>query len=37
MTRFMYSLPARNWRVVVAVASLVLFALAGSANDPDPM
>lgn len=28
---------ALNWRVVIAVTSLLAFALAGSAADPTPM
>ena len=37
MSRIVYSVPVRHWRVVMAVASLVVFALAGSADDPPPM
>jgi hypothetical protein len=37
MSRLAHSLPVRHWRVVMMMASLVIFALAGSAGDPDPM
>jgi hypothetical protein len=37
MSRLACALPVRHWRVVLAVASLVMFALAGSADDPAPM
>ena len=37
MSRLVYALPVRHWRVVLVVASLVIFALAGSADDPMPM
>ena len=37
MTKLAYALPVRHWRVVLALASLVIFALAGSADDPSPM
>jgi hypothetical protein len=36
MHRIALSAPARHWRIVLAVASLLLFALAGSADDPMP-
>jgi len=32
----MFDKLAINWRVVLAVASLVLFAISGSASDPTP-
>ena len=37
MTRLAYALPVRHWRVAMAVLSLIVFALAGSADDPNPM
>ena len=37
MSRILYSLPVRHWRVAMAVVTLVIFALAGSADDPTPM
>ena len=37
MFRLACALPVRHWRVVMAAASLVIFALAGSADDPNPM
>jgi hypothetical protein len=37
MSRLVCALPVRHWRVVLALTSLVIFALAGSADDPMPM
>lgn len=37
MNKLLARVSTVNWRVAFAVASLVLFAVAGSAGDPDPM
>ena len=37
MTRLATAHPVRHWRLVMMVGTLVLFALAGSADDPMPM
>ena len=36
MNKLFSRIPAINWRVAVALTSLVMFALTGSANDPGP-
>ena len=36
MTKLTYKLANVNWRVVLAVTSLLAFAIAGSADDPTP-
>lgn len=36
MNKLTYRVSRINWRIVVALASLTTFALAGSANDPTP-
>jgi len=36
MTKLTLRLAGVNWKMVLAVASLLAFALAGSADDPTP-